>query len=253
MTEVFQAQEFVARVVKHEPLTSKFHWVELLLEQPTKIDFRAGQYLSLKVAPDKHNNYSITTPPRISDRVAIVVDVSPAGKGTDYVFKLKVGDRAEFVAPLGKFTFRDDGSEKLLFVATGSGISPLRSIILDRLEKGESRPIELYFGLRYEEDIFFFDFFKKLSQNHPNFSLHLCISQPGDAWVGRRGRVTEHIEKEINDWPVLSAYLCGNGAMIADASQLLEKKGMPKERIYTEKFFDTPAPGTRPPHYGENG
>lgn len=250
MIEIPKAQKFTARVVKHEVLDSKFHWVEFLLEEPTKIDFVAGQYISLKVAEDKHNKYSIAIPPRINDRVVIIVDISPKGRGTDYVFRTKVGDRAEFVGPLGRFNVQDDGAKKLLFVATGSGISPLRSMIHDLLEKGEKRPISLYFGLRYDEDLFLLEDFEQLEQKNSNFSFNVCLSQPGDTWEGRRGHVTGHIDGDISDWENWSAYLCGNGAMIASVRDLLLRRGVPKERIYTEQFFEVPAPGTRPPHYG---
>lgn len=250
MTEIPKAQKFTARVAKHEVLGSKFHWIELLLENPAKIEFTAGQYISLKVAEDKHNKYSIATPPRINDRVVIIVDISPKGKGTDYVFRTKVGDKAEFVGPLGRFNIQDDGAKKLLFVATGSGISPLRSMIHDQLEKGEKRPIELYFGLRYEEDIFLVEELKQLAEKHPNFSFHICLSQPGETWEGKQGHVTGHIDDDISDWENWSAYLCGNGAMIASVRDLLLRRGVAKERIYKEQFFEIPAPKTRPPHYG---
>ena len=92
------------------------------------------------------------------------------------------------------------------------------------------------FGLRYNSDVFWQDYFKKLSEEHSNFSFKLALSKPDLSWQGLNGHITELVNKDFSNASECSAYLCGNKAMIEEATNILLSKGCPKERIYSEKF-----------------
>lgn len=57
------------------------------------------------------------------------------------------------------------------------------------------------------------------------------------SWQGESGFITTSLDKDLADASDGAAYLCGNQEMIADATKILLEKNMPKERIYTEKYF----------------
>lgn len=216
-------------------IASKIHYFEF--ESEGAFVYKPGQYISIKVAPDRINSYSIARSEG-ERKFFLLVDTSPGGPGSKFFENIKPGDKIAYMGPFGVFTFNpDDGAEKLLFLGTGTGCSPLRSILEAALKETNIQvPIHFYFGLRYSSDIFWQDYFQKLAQEHPNFHFNLVLSKPDETWHGQVGHITEILEKEFPDTSTCSAYLCGNPAMIDEATAILKKTNCPEKRIYTEKF-----------------
>lgn len=236
---------FRAKVRTHELLVGRFRYVDFELVSPPRIEFRAGQYLIMKIpGMDEKRNYSIASEPAQDHSIEILVDVSPGGDGSLYLASMTPGQEVEFVGPAGQFVVADRESdagraeEKLLFVATGSGISAVRSQILDLLQtKKDTREIYLHWGLRYVEDIFWQEDFRELAEFFPNFHFDLVLSRPPRQWPLCSGYVTDCVSEHHKDFSKVGAYLCGNGQMITDTTKLLTERGVPKERVYMEKFF----------------
>lgn len=237
---------YKAKVREHELLAGKFQYVDFELLTPPRIEFQAGQYLMLKVpGMDQRKSYSIASAPAQNHSVEILVDVSPRGEGSLFLASLKPGDEVEFMAPAGQFMVTDSKSEegkleqKLLFVATGSGISSTRSMIFDLLQtKKDKREIHLHWGVRYSKDLFWEEDFREMAEFFPNFHFDVVLSRPPKSWPFCSGYVTHCVAEHHKDFSNIGAYLCGNGKMIIDMKEILEKQGVSSERIHTEKFFD---------------
>ena len=166
-----------------------------------------------------------------------MIDTAPGGPGSIYFENLKLGDKISFLGPFGVFTYKPDDSKHIIFLATGSGVSPLRCMIDDLLKvQNIQTPITLYLGLRYQSDIFWEKYFERLSQDYPNFRFVLVISKPDEGWHGKTGHITEVVAQDFPDASGASAYLCGNKMMIEETSNILISHGARKERVYTEKF-----------------
>lgn len=224
-----------ARAISCQNLASKFSHYELELDEP--LDFQPGQYISVKVAPDAIRAYSIAT--RHDDKhIALLVDTRPGGPGSMFFENLKPGDVVPFLGPFGVFTFKDDPEvDDLLFLATGSGCSAVRSMIdALLLEQNYSKPMTLYFGLTYPHEIFWQDHFEELEKKYPNFKLKIAIFKPDETWTGATGFITELVKQDYPDASKCAAYLCGHRAMIADATDLLIANGCNKDKVYTERF-----------------
>ncbi len=216
-------------------LAAKFH--HLILEFPQPLEFSPGQYLCLKVAAQKVNSYSIAG--KIDPtHIELLIDTAPGGPGSRYVEAVKPGEQLSFLGPLGKFVLHpDDGSLRMLFLGTGCGIAPLKCMIESALKEQKiTRPIKLYFGLRYSSDIFWEDHFIDLNRQYPHFTFTLCLSKPDTLWQGASGHVTDLLLKDFPQMGDFSAYLCGGSAMMAEATNILTSLGCPPERIYTEKY-----------------
>lgn len=240
------AQLFTAVISEHTLLASKFHLIRLELSSPSRLEFLAGQYILLRIpGSPKLRQYSITSSPSVDHAIDLLVDVSPMGEASRFLLATKPGERLEFLAPAGKFTVslpEEKLSEKVLwFVATGSGIAPMRSMIVDLLvDKKERREIWLHWGLRFKEDIFWFEDFAELAEEYDNFHFDLVLSRPPGEWQLCHGHTTDcvryhHEEKKLKD---VGAYLCGNKVMIEEVSRLLGEKGMPAAQIHSEQFYD---------------
>jgi NAD(P)H-flavin reductase len=157
------------------------------------------------------------------------------GPGSEYLFGLRVGDTTTFKGPIGTFTLRE-GERDLLFVATGTGIAPLRSMLWSLADAGSSRVITLFWGLRSEQDLYYQTELDDLRMRLPRFSFTTTLSRPTGAWNGMVGRVSPLVDARITSVDNLEVFLCGNAAMIRDVRDIIRKKGLCP--IHTEQYYD---------------
>lgn len=231
---MIKPQQYKAKVAEHIELNQKFHSLRLELIEPYRLEFTAGQYISLAIGGGERRAYSIVSTPAVQHCVDLLVDVEPGGKGSTYLKNLKPGDTVEFLAPLGMFTVADEA--KLLFVATGSGIAPFKSMLFDLLEeKKDPREIWLLWGLRKVEEMFWVEEWRQVNEYYANFHYRLMISKPPGMWP----LVSGHVDRELNDvaldknWGV---YLCGNKEMIAEVEKMVQNRGVLADKIHKEKY-----------------
>lgn len=236
---VMPPQRFTARLEDRIVHNDKFVQYTFELVSPHLIQFAAGQYVSMKVSErGERRSYSICSPPGVQHSFELLVDISPQGIGSLYIESLKLGDEVDVLAPMGVFTLASSGVEQsLAFVATGSGITPFRSMILHLLqEQLDTRPITLYWGLRYAQDLFWQNDFQDLAEAFPNFKFHPVLSKAADEWPLCRGRVTDCLAVHGVP-PNTGFYICGNEHMVKDTIQLLQQGGVSETFIHHEKFY----------------
>ena len=224
-----------AQTTSNKNLSSKFHHSSFELSSP--FEFIPGQYISVKVAPNTIRAYSIAT--RTDNKhFDLLVDSRPGGPGSQFFDNLKIGDSMDFLGPFGKFVFNpQDGSEEILFMATGSGMSATRCLIDCTLKESKfTKKIKLYFGLTHDSEIFWVDHLEELKKQYPNFSYEISVADPTSEWQGNKGFITEIIKRDYPNAEKVSAYLCGHRNMISDVTDLLLANGCHPDRIYTERF-----------------
>ncbi len=215
------------------------------LEEPGTIDFKAGQFVLVKTKHPQTGElisraYSIASAPSETHVVRLNLEIVPQGKLTPLMEQWEVGAPIELQGPFGHFVVKSLPEKKtLLFVATGVGVAPFRSMIEDLLSKGDSREFHLYFGVRSQEDIFYREVFEALASQHPNFHFTLTLSRPQESggWTGAYGRVTALLPDASFDPSTTDAYLCGGKPMIDDVKKILLQKGFPPAQIFFEPFF----------------
>ncbi len=234
-------QFFSAEVCRVRDLTHDVRELDLRLAEPATITFKAGQFLSFEVGRDEKQRtiirpYSIASPPGRPDVLTLLFNLVPGGPGSTYLFSLKEGDVARFKGPTGAFYLRDDPARDHLFVATGTGIAPIRAMLLALFERDAAGSVTLYWGLRSRRDLYWQDELTAWAQAHPKFTFITTLSRPEDGWHGERGRVTRLVEERIASVHNLAVYLCGNSGMIQDVTAILQKKGLCP--IYREKYYD---------------
>ncbi len=223
-----------ATVITHKTLASTFHYFLLKPDEP--LSFTAGQFISIKVSDTKLNSYSIAgqTPDK---NIELIIDTAPGGVGSQFFEKVVEGQKLEFLGSFGCFTYKEDDSENLVFLATGSGISPLRAMIHDLLANNKtSKPITLYFGMRFQADIILREEFESLAAAHPNFNFKLCLSRPEPDWTGLHGHITDILNQDYPDKTKISAYICGGKSMVEESNKILLEGGCPEKHIYQEKY-----------------
>ena len=234
-------QTFTAVVSRVRTMTHDVRDLDLTLVEPKAIQFKPGQFVSFQVpkagvpAPVTRP-YSIVSAPSQTDRITLLLNLVPGGPGSTYLFSLKEGDRTTFKGPAGSFHLRDDSGRDLLFVATGTGIAPIQSMIAAQMERRSTQTVTLFWGLRSQRDLYYQDELAELARSHPRFSFTTTLSRPEPGWTGVAGRVTTLVKEKVHSVTNLAAYLCGNGGMIREVTAILQGVGL--FPIYREKYYD---------------
>ena len=234
-------ETFTAHVESIKNLTHDVRQLDLCLIEPKTIDFRPGQFVSFEMPHPQTGRlvtraYSIASQPTRSDVITLLFNLVPGGSGSGFLFDLKAGEKTHFKGPAGNFYLRDDPNRELLFIASGTGIAPIRSMLLANAERPDARPATLFWGLRGQRDLYYQEELAELTRRTPTLTAITTLSRPEPGWSGESGRVLRLIEERIVSVKNLAVYLCGNSAMIADATALLQKKGLCP--IYREKYYD---------------
>ncbi len=181
-------------------------------------------------------NVRIATPPPGSGPEV------PAGVVSSYLFSRGEGDEVTVLGPYGTFLARDTGKE-MVFLGGGAGMAPMRSHILDQLERLKTRRrIVFWYGARNRSELFYVDLFDRLAAQHQNFSWHTVLSepQPGDHWTGLTGFVhaaaydrylADHPEPENCEY-----YVCGPPLMNEAVLRMLADLGVDRSEILLDDF-----------------
>ena len=122
-----------------------------------------------------------------------------------------------------------------LFIATGTGIAPMRSMLQANLT-ASSPAFTLLYGVRHESHLMYRNEFQDLQERFPQFRFWPVVSRPESVWIGRRGHVQHHLEQALGDRTDLDVYLCGLKAMVDDVRALLKGKGFDRKQIGYEKY-----------------
>jgi len=234
-------ETFTAQIEMIKELTHDVRRLDLRLIEPKTITFKPGQFISFEMPHPQTGRlvtraYSIASQPSRSDVITLLFNQVPGGSDSGFLFGLKAGDTTYFKGPAGSFYLREDLGRERLFIASGTGIAPIRSMLLANAEQPDPKPATLFWGLRSQRDLYEQEELAELTRRSPTLTAISTLSRPEPGWSGSSGRVLRLIEERIASVKNLAVYLCGNSAMIADATTLLQKKGLCP--IYREKYYD---------------
>ncbi len=230
-------QTYLTEVTAIKYLTANIVELHVRLVPPEPMAFTAGQFMQFD-CNGTWRSYSITSVPTGTDvTLTFCVKLIPEGVGSTFVRGLEVGGSVTMRGPLGVFAVKEiDFNRNLCFVATGVGIAPFYSMIPDLLTRGYVHAVTLVFGVRSEEDVFYFDKFSSLEKLHPNFGFIPMLSQPKSHWPGETGRVTTYVDSAFERFSDRLFYLCGSQEMVTNMRALLLKKGHHAHDIHLEIF-----------------
>ncbi len=228
-------------MVEWKELAPEVHHFEFEVPGVESFSFTPGQFVSVIDREDGKEvtrAYSIASP-RGGNRFALCLNRVEDGIVSPWLFGLKPGDDVEIHEPLGYFTLRHPG-HRAVFVATGTGIAPFRSMLLDHLPRTEPH-ITLLFGVRYEEGLLYGDEFDRLAEEYPSFRFIPTITRPSASWKGRTGRVQQHLDEALairtpDELATLEVYICGLKEMVDDVRKELKQRGFDRKQIIYEKY-----------------
>ncbi|MEN8116994.1 MAG: NADH:ubiquinone reductase (Na(+)-transporting) subunit F [Bacteroidota bacterium] len=219
----------------------KFGMFDLQMKNPEPT-FRA---YSMANHPAEGNivmlNIRIATPPW--DRASNGFKKVNPGICSSYIFNLKPGDKVTVSGPYGEFFLKDNDNE-MMFVGGGAGMAPMRSHLFHLFHtlKETKKNVTFWYGARSWKEVFYFDQFKAIEKEYPNFKFHLALSEPApeDNWEGPVGFIhqviydnylSQHEEPEEIDF-----YMCGPPMMNDAVQKMLYDLGVPDENVLFDDF-----------------
>ena len=226
-----------ARLLSTRELAPGVRHFEFDLPGIERFGFVPGQFMSLTAGlggDEITRAYSIVSPPS-GNRFALCLNEVEGGRFSPHLFSLAPGQEINCQGPYGAFIFRRPLSDSIL-VATGTGIAPFRSMLLDRLPQEPDRKFTLIFGVRHEHGLLYRDEWEELAREYPNFTFRPTLTRPEPAWNGGAGRVQSHVLEALGDRLDIDIYICGLKEMVNSVRSLLKEKGVDRKRIIYERY-----------------
>lgn len=241
-----------------------------LREDVEPIDFVPGQYLTIRFH-DTPRPYSVASSPN-GEELAFCIRRVPGGRLTTDLFeRLDPGDEVTVRGPNGDFVMADPSPRDVAFLATGTGVAPLRSMIKYLFEEGEDvhvgerRDVWLFLGCSWKDDLPYREEFRTLARALENFHFVPTLSRESyiSNWQGETAYVQQTFVKYLEDdvdadlaEPLstfrdespntdvearidptnLEVYACGVSAMVRELVDAACQVGVPEEHVQGEGY-----------------
>jgi CDP-4-dehydro-6-deoxyglucose reductase, E3 len=202
--------------------------------------FEAGQWLDVYVpcaGGEQKRAYSIASGPG-AERVELAVTRVEGGAASTALHQIPVGTELEVSEPFGLFTrSAEQCTQPALFVATGTGLSPLRSMLFDWRRQPVRAPLTLLFGVRTQADILWREELELWASTFPELRLEVTLSRPDAGWRGRSGHVQVHLAELGRALMEPHVFICGLNRMVSDVRALCKTElGLDRKRIHSERY-----------------
>ncbi len=214
--------------------------VKVFLKIPPRSDFNyiPGQYIDVISGSGERRSYSLADFDYSSKTMELHIRAVAGGVMSDYWFKFaKPGDLLRFNGPLGTFFLRESAELDLVFLATGTGIAPIKAMIESASALPESqRPSSttVIWGVRHPGD-----FYLMTSDIKGDYQFIASISRSNQNWSGAVGYVQDILIRMNLNLQKVAVYACGSSAMIRSSKDLLIKEGLSGRRFYSDAFVSS--------------
>ena len=201
--------------------------------------FLPGQHVIVSMLDGKDRSirraYSLSRWQRRPWTYELSIKREDQGRGSVHlVNKVRVGDRIRMSRPQGTFT-DPGGSEPLVVVAAGIGVTPFRAMLHARIANRVRTPFYLHMSAREPAGLYFHEELSELAKVHRWFQYLPRVTGQAPDWRGERGRITtDTVLQEVP--PDAIFMVCAGTAMEHDMTQGLAAGGVPAQNIRTERF-----------------
>ncbi|ASW46989.1 ferredoxin--NADP reductase [Xanthomonas hortorum pv. vitians] len=251
----FVPVQFPLKLVDRRMIAPTVAHCQFLRDDGQPLDFQPGQFIQIHFSgadgtPTKRS-YSLAT---IHDHafgpgeaVDIAVSFVPGGTATALFEGLQIGDQLQASGPYGRFCLPPgDHNRRYVLIATGTGVTPYRSMLPLLAEAIASRGVQVVLlqGARTPVELLYGDDFRAFADAHPQFRYVPCFSRelPDQPHADvRHGYVQQQLAEFAPDAQGDIAYLCGNPDMVDSCIEALKAAGLPNAQIRREKYV-SPAP-----------
>ena len=240
--QVIQRQATISEKTYLTPDTIKLG-LQLLPDADDNInlDFEAGQYIEIMLPDsDEKRAYSLSNTPNWEGYLECLIKLRPDGKFSHFLDKqATVGTSLTIQSPSGQFALQDTGLRPRYFVAGGTGVAPVLSMLRQMAEWQEPHPCRLFFGVWHPQDVFLKDELESLTEQLPAFNYQTCVANntDTDTWQGCQGSVVDALATALKDNnSQADIYICGSVNLVNAVKQLSQSLDIDETRLIYETF-----------------
>ena len=230
------------RVQKMDKVAEDVMVLQLKLPTNERLQFLAGQYISILLKDQKPRSFSLANPPHSDEYLELHIRNISGGIFTGHVFnEMKERDILRFKGPLGMFFLRENSDKPIIFVASGTGFAPVKAMIEHALHIGLKRPMHFYWGGRKLADLYMLEKARQWENSGIKFTPVLSEPLPDDNWQGRTGLVHQAVLDDFRDLSGHEVYACGAPVMVEAAHRdYTAQRGLPEESFFSDIFTFAP-------------
>ncbi|UTH75910.1 FAD-binding oxidoreductase [Chromobacterium sp. IIBBL 290-4] len=212
---------------------------------------QAGQFFSLALPNGAARSYSLACQPRGDGWLEAHIRLRRGGRASEWLrTEAKPGQTLTVSGPYGDCVWQPESSsiQRVLMLATGTGIAPLKAMLEYAAALGCRTPITLYWGGARPQDLYLADHFACLALRWPTFRFVPVLSEAPAGWLSRQGWVQQAAAADHPDLRAARVYACGAPAMVEQARELLVSQcGLPEDRFHADAFApaQTAAPSSQ--------
>lgn len=217
-----------ATLQEKKNLTPTVLLITLALKEP--LSFRAGQHVVIHIPTSEgtaERPFSVASPPSQGTTIQLLVKLIQGGLASTFFEQQKIGSTISLSGPRGKFTFLSH-KNPVHFIASSTGIAPIRSMIHNILLETSTPPIHVTLGASNHEEILLKDELYALA-GHKKFTYSIVVHE-------RPSDYPDVYLKDIASTPLKDFYLCGGPNFVDDIKRALLKRGVPENSIHYEEF-----------------
>jgi CDP-4-dehydro-6-deoxyglucose reductase len=232
--QMFTAKTLPCRVQRLDFIGDGVLRVFLRLPPAATFEFYPGQYVDIIGHGGVRRSYSIANVPQGEMTLELHVQRVPGGTMSEYWFeKAKTGDLLRLHGPLGTFLLREVQGLDLVFLATGTGIAPVKAILEGLAQSPQLKPrsITVYWGGRARNDLYW-----DVSVEGLGHDFIPVLSRADSQWRGARGYVQHALLSDARELQRAVVYACGSNAMIQDAREALLAAGLLDNSFFSDAF-----------------
>lgn len=225
-----------ARIDSLIKVTADVLCVTMRIPPNAVFNYLAGQYIDVIAEGGMRRSYSIANAPKADKKLELHIRAVGGGIMSDYWFNhCKINDLVRLKGPMGSFVLRNTAGLDLVFLATGTGIAPVKAMLesmvaLDVSER--PRSVTVLWGVRNAKD-----FYLEVDALPGGHHFLQVLSRPCADWVGPRGYVQQNLIETLPDLSQAVVYACGSNAMIHSAKDTLLQAGLLNNRFFSDAFL----------------
>jgi ferredoxin-NADP reductase len=188
-------------------------------------------------APARRPFSLASSPDRATETHSVELLIAMEG-GSEDLRWATAGALIDLEGPFGTFTFPASVEEsRLLFVAGGTGIAPVRAMLDHALRRHPSQKVSLLYSTRRSDEFVFTEEFRD-HERAGRIELHQTVTRDDStSWDGKRGRISRsHFEAVLHEPASTLCFVCGPASLVSESVATLEELGVPAALIRTEDW-----------------
>ncbi|MDQ3059444.1 MAG: 2Fe-2S iron-sulfur cluster binding domain-containing protein [Pseudomonadota bacterium] len=203
-------------------------------------EFEPGQFMEIEIPGSQERRaYSLANTGNWDGSLEFLIRLQPGGVFSAFLREhAQPGIKLAVRGPLGAFGIEPASMRPRWFVAGGTGLAPVLSMLRRMAEFQEMHEARLFFGVNRESELFSLDELARLKIELPQLKVDVCVWKPEGDWQGFRGTPADALQQALTEAPAQpDIYLCGPAPLVNAVEKTAVAFGLPMERVFSERFL----------------